>query len=952
MKRTYQAGVLIVIAALMLLCLYNISLTYSSIKRLIDEQLAASLDTLDKQVRLSDTITEVVMGTIDKKNLGLTRALAAILKDKIVTDNPGRDLAAVGKDNPSAPLKYPSLGEMQALADMLSVSDTVFVDQSGVIVATSNPGYQGYLMRSHPQSRVFDVLLTDKKLEIIQPPQPNGAQGLWYQYIGASVQGMPAYVQVGNNLVHIQAIKDAIAIQRNVEVMASDQGNYLLIVKDGRVLAYHDPSRVGQDVGKEKWLSRILKGDGFDNLNVFGEDYYAAFTTRHSDGHIFVSMLPKNIYDQKLGIIRKSGALFLTLSGLCLAALWLIISRLNRATLSANQANQAKGAFLATMSHEIRTPLNGIIGFAELGMNDPKAPRRTRDYLGKIKTSGDGLMHIINDVLDFSKIEAGSMELEKIPFDLGEVLAQCETVIIPKAEEKCIALNFKAADLPGKRLLGDPTRLYQALLNLLSNAVKFTTTGSVNASAETVRENPDSVYITFQIDDTGIGMTGEQIEKVFSPFSQADSSITRKYGGTGLGLPITKNIVELMGGKLSVQSSPGSGSRFSFTLRFDTVADSETSRARQRSVRAVLRPYFRGTVLVCEDNGINQDVISEHLSRIGLKCELAQNGLAGVQMVKERQENQHPYDLILMDIHMPVMDGLEATKQILGLGCKTPIVALTANVMVHDRENYLKQGMQSCLSKPFQSRELWDCLLHYLTPIPPPDTGVYEPVAAAAEEEEKRKKKSATDTDTKVLDMKVGLERSAGNTRLYDRLLGNFLRDNKNIGVELKSALERNDMTYAHRLAHTLKGVAGMVGALRLAETAAGLEAALAKGGEASTASVRLKTVEEELAAVMAELGQMASTAAPVPPAAPASPDVEAAGSRFDPARARDLSARLRALLASGDIECLNLLDEARQVFGNVAGGQELLRQIENYDFQEALDTLGNLEKNWRIDFS
>ncbi len=947
MKRTYQAGVLIVIAALMLLCFYNISLTYRSIQRLIDEQLTASLDTLDKQVRLSNTITEVVMGTFNKKNVGLAHALAALVKNRIILDNPGRDLAAAASQDASTqPLKYPTREEMQKIADLLSVSDTVLVDHTGYIVATSNPGYQGYQMRSHPQSRVFDALLDNTEKEIVQIPQPNGSQGLWYQYVGVPIPGMRAYVQVGNNLEHIQTTQDAIAIQRNIEVMASDQGHYLLIVKDGRVLAYPDPDRVGQDVGKEKWFGRILEGDGFDTLNVFGKDYHAAFTSRYAAGHILVSMLPQNIYNQKLDVIRKSGILFLTISGLLLAALWLIINRLNRATNAANLANQAKGNFLATMSHEIRTPLNGIIGFAELAMNDSKAPRRTRDYLGKIKTSADGLMHIINDILDFSKIEAGSMELEKIPFDLDEVMSQCETMILPKAAEKNIALNFMTDPLPGKRLQGDPTRLRQILLNLLANAVKFTTAGSVAASAECQNENPDSVEIAFKVVDTGIGMTEKQIERVFSPFSQADSSITRKYGGTGLGLPITKNIVELMGGKLAVQSSPDHGSRFSFTLPFDTVPDHAPAPKRSRSVRTVQRPYFRGTVLVCEDNAINQEVIAEHLNRVGLKCDLAQNGLAGLQMAMDRHNGGQPYDLILMDIHMPVMDGMEAAKQIIAFGSTTPIVALTANVMVHDREKYLKQGMRDCLSKPFQSQELWDCLLQYLSPIPPPDTGVYEPVANAPEEGEGRKKKPESDTDTKVLDMKLGLERSAGNTRLYDRLLGNFLRDNKNIGVELKAALEKHDLPYAHRLAHTLKGVAGMIGALRLAETAAGLEAALAKGGEAATATVRLKTVEDELAAVMLELGQMASpgtsAAAVMQPASDAGPP----DSRVDPEKARDLSARLRALLAAGDIECLNLLDEARQVFGKVPGGADLLRQIENYDFQDALDTLGRLEKD------
>ncbi len=933
------------IVALMLLCYYNINLTYSSIKRLIDEQLAASLASLEKQVQLSDDITRVVMGAFDKKNLGLARALADILETKLAA-------AQQNHPNDSTSSLYPNLADMKEIADALAVSETVFIDSDGVIASSSNTDYLGYEMRSHPQSQVFDTLLDNKTKEIVQAPQPNGAQGLWYQYIGVPLKNRRAYVQVGNDLEHIQVIKDAIAIQRNIEVMASDQGSYLLIVKDGHVLAYPDRKRVGQDVGQEAWFSRILQGDGYDRLNVFGRDYHAAFTTRPADGITLVSMLPQSSYDQKLNIIRNSGALILALAAISLTALWLIINRLNRATLEANQANQAKGVFLANMSHEIRTPLNGIIGFAELAMNDRKAPLRTKEYLTKIKTSADGLLHIINDILDISKIEAGSMELEKIPFDLQGVFEQCETVVGPKAMEKGLILKLEAASIPGKLLVGDPTRLRQALINLLSNAVKFTAAGTVSATAHIAHQDENAVGISFLVDDTGIGMAQEQIQKIFAPFTQADSSISRKYGGTGLGLPITKNLVELMDGQLSVVSSPGSGSRFTFTIPFTTIADTVTSTSRRLTVHPVPQPYFKGTVLVCEDNSINQEVIVEHLLRLGLKTELAANGLDGVNMVRKNQEKSQPYDLIFMDIHMPVMDGVEAARRILALGCRTPIIALTANVMVHDRESYLKQGMRSCLSKPFQSQELWECLLQYLTPVPPPpETGLYDKVGAdhqagAAKEaagENEKVRKPESDTDTKILDTKLGLERSAGNTRLYDRLLSNFMKDNKNIGVELNAALNKGDVRYAHRLAHTLKGVAGMIGALRLAETAAGLEAALAKDDATDTASERLRTVEDELAAVMQELGHMSSPA-------------EGAGSKgagaegnetkeLDPERARKLSVRLRALLASGDVESMNMLPEVEEVFGDSPEGRELLSQIEGFDFQDALETLKKLDK-------
>jgi len=379
------------------------------------------------------------------------------------------------------------------------------------------------------------------------------------------------------------------------------------------------------------------------------------------------------------------------------------------------EISRMKSVFLAGMSHEIRTPVHGIIGFAELALDDDIKPN-TKNYLSKIKMSAESLLIIINDILEASKIEAGKIELERIPFNLNDIIKVCHLITFPKAREKGLSL-FCYAEPSAKLLAGDPTRLRQVLLNLLSNAVKFTNTGVVKLLAAVTDTSPNSVTIYFEVKDTGIGMTEEQISRIFQPFMQADNSSMLKYGETGLGLLITKNIIELMGSELLVESACGSGSKFSFEVEFETL-DSGLTQVPANQNKADEKPVFEGEVLVCEDNMLNQNVILDHLSRVGLKTIIARNGRVGAEKVEERiKNNKKQFDLIFMDINMPEMDGLEAAKRMTEAGCKAPIVALTANAMPEAKEHYIKAGMCDCLSKPFTAYELWSCLLKYLTPI-------------------------------------------------------------------------------------------------------------------------------------------------------------------------------------------------------------------------------------------
>ena len=557
--------------------------------------------------------------------------------------------------------------------------------------------------------------------------------------------------------------------------------------------------------------------------------------------------------------------------------------------------SRAKSAFLAHMSHEIRTPINSIIGFSELALGD-EIPDRTRDYISKIMLDSEWLMQIINDVLDIAKIESGKMELEKVPFDLRELFAACRTIITPKADEKRVMLYFYAEPLIGQKLIGDPVRLRQVFLNILSNAVKFTSPGGMVKIAASIAVNSgDNITITFAVRDNGIGMSAAQLAKICEPFTQAEAGITRKYGGTGLGLAISKNIIEMMGGMLLAESALGIGSRFSFTLTFPVLTPPESDSGGGAPMdHTIEKPRFSGEVLICEDNPTNQQVLCDHLERIGLKAEIAENGQDGLNMVLGRvNKGRKPYDLIFMDIQMPVMDGIEAAFQIDRLGTGTPIVALTANIMAHDRELYLKNGMAECLGKPFLAQDLWRCLLKYLTP-------------------------AAWKTESEAISKK-------DDEILKKRLTANFVNDHQGSFRAITTALDAGDIKTAHRLAHTLKGHAGLLGRTGLQKAAGQVERQLADGRN-TAAPEALSALEAELDASLAELAELAAgLPGPPPQAAP-----------LDPEKTRELLAALKPLLERGNPECLKLIDDLR----GLPGSEELIRQMENLNFKQAAETL------------
>jgi len=363
----------------------------------------------------------------------------------------------------------------------------------------------------------------------------------------------------------------------------------------------------------------------------------------------------------------------------------------------ADDASAAKGLFLAHMSHEIRTPLNGVIGLSGL-LEDMSDPAEVMDTVRVIRSSADSLLRVVNDILDFSKIEAGKLDLDIAPFQLRRCIEESVALFRLAAAEKGLRLesNF-APDLPSW-VAGDSTRLRQVILNLVSNAVKFTTSGAVTVSATLEQQGPASYLVAIEVRDTGIGIAADQLSHLFASFSQADSSISRRYGGTGLGLSISKRLVELMGGSVRVESQPGEGTTFGFTVLLAPAQEPA------RVADAPLRNASKFKILVAEDNRVNQRVVLKMLEKIGVHADLVTDGSQAIAAVAKVR-----YDLVLMDVQMPEMDGLAATRQIrssLPPDSQPVIFGLTAHADQEYHEVCLRAGMNGCLTKPLELDKL------------------------------------------------------------------------------------------------------------------------------------------------------------------------------------------------------------------------------------------------------
>jgi signal transduction histidine kinase/CheY-like chemotaxis protein/HPt (histidine-containing phosphotransfer) domain-containing protein len=460
---------------------------------------------------------------------------------------------------------------------------------------------------------------------------------------------------------------------------------------------------------------------------------------------------------------------------------------------AAEQSSVAKERFLANMSHEIRTPMNAIIGFTNLLLKSEMEEEQMQ-FVEAIRSSGENLLTIINDILDFSKIQSGMMQLETIPFSITSLLDSLMMLLQPKASKKGLTIHISSSDRMPALVLGDPVRLTQVMFNLVDNAIKFTAKGSIQITTEVTRIENGSAWVSISVKDSGIGIPEDKLETIFERFSQATSSTTREFGGSGLGLTIVKSLAALQGGDITIESTPGKGSVFAINIPYTLATESDLAPYSEQTQLEVNPLDRKLHILITEDNPLNQKLALRVLQDMGFTTELAVNGSEAVELIRQGKH----FDVILMDIQMPLMDGYEATRYIRQeLKSNVPIMAMTAHAMSGEKEKCLALGMNDYISKPFKTKELLSKLY----------------ILAAADRMETSEKAFAEVKALNVCDLAYLRQMSGGDSIFEKEMISLFLKQVPEELENMKQAAIKENMPGVKEVAHKLKSSVSLLGA-------------------------------------------------------------------------------------------------------------------------------------------